>query len=550
MKAQEHRSLINAILARAEDDPTRVSIVFASPEHDDLSLQTHAVVERSAAQAAALASFGIGCGDVVLLALEEGPELVTLFLGAMSLGAIPCIFPSSPLNFGATVDPERLLDAAEKTKAKVVIVARRPGEIIPTSTCRVVELNEIESEMGSSTVRPTAGTDIAFLQWTSGSMSGQRVVPMMHRAVLRNIDANSRSLQVVPSDTRVAWIPLHHIAGLVFGVLAALIGVVRAVVIPRLHWLARPVSLMQAIDRYSGTITIMPNFAFNYCVQRIEDREMEGLDLSSWRVLYNAGEPIRPESFTAFAQRFARWGLRRNIFVAGYGATEAGVISCTRLGRNPQVDRVNRKALQQRRLATPDDKKDARTFVSCGTPLKGVELQIRSDTGSALPERHVGEVVVRSDRVFAGYYGDAEATAECLQDGWFRTGDLGYTAGGELFICGRLKNLILVGGANVFAEDVEVIAAAVEGLSPGRVVAFGAPTNDGQTERIVLVCELEDDVASTRRDLELKLRQRVKRKLDVTLSQVEFVPLGWIVKTSAGKLGRWETQFKWQQRRP
>jgi len=541
-------SVIDAIFARAAADPERLSLVLISPAGNDEVLRSRDVIERSTAHGAALAQLGIESGDVVLLALEQRADLLTSFLGAMLIGAIPCIFPSPTLDFDPTAYAERLRNATSKIEPKAVIVESYSMGSTPPRGYRIIEMDEIESAASAAGDAPRAVSEVAFLQLTSGSTGRQRAVPMKHAAVLASLAALGRAWQIAATDTYVSWSPLHHAMGLGL-VIRPLVFGASAVLIPRLHWLAHPVALMRAIDRYRGTIVTMPNFALNYCVQRIADRDMERLDLSSWRILCAGGEQNRGETLARFAERFARWGFRRAALATGYGLTEGGVVTRTTIGREPRVDRVNRRALQGRRLALQDEGEDAATIVSCGPLVAGVELQIRSETGTALPDRNVGEVVVRSDRIFAGYHGDAEGATESLRDGWLHTGDLGYMAAGELFICGRLKNIIIVGGANVSAEDVEAIAASVERLVAGRVLAFGAPTADGQSERVVLVCEFESAIETDRREVELELRRRVKRELDVTLSEVRFVPSGWIAKTSSGKLARSENRSKWDAER-
>jgi len=210
------------------------------------------------------------------------------------------------------------------------------------------------------------------------------------------------------------------------------------------------------------------------------------------------------------------------------------------------VDHVSRRALQERRVAVPPVADETTIeIVSCGAPLPNVSLQIRSASGDVLADRMVGEVVLRSDCMFREYYGEPASNDVGLRNGWLHTGDLGYTSGGELYICGRCKDTIIVGGVNVQAEDIELSVAAVAGLHPGRIVAFGVPDSHLGTESIVVVAELKRESDVDRQQIEFNLRRRVQDEIGVAVGPVELVPAGWIVKTTSGKLARWENRSKW-----
>ena len=308
------------------------------------------------------------------------------------------------------------------------------------------------------------------------------------------------------------------------------------------YWLRTPVALLRTLHEFKGTFCCMPNFAFNHCVRNIRDRELEGLDLSHCRSMYSGAEPIRQDTIEAFARRFAAYGLRRTALKSSYGLAENVLtVSFMQGDGPPRADRVGLADLQIHRRAVPvaSEEPGGTTVVSTGPPIPSTEVEIRDARGQRLPERSVGEITVRSSHMLTTYYRRPEVAARVLRDGWLHTGDLGYLADGEVYVCGREKDLIIVGGSNIFPEDVESLADAVPGVQPGRAVAFGVSDERLGTERVVIVCELRQPPIDTdARTVELELRRRVVQDLGVTIGEVRFVDRGWIIKTSSGKLAR------------
>jgi acyl-CoA synthetase (AMP-forming)/AMP-acid ligase II len=294
----------------------------------------------------------------------------------------------------------------------------------------------------------------------------------------------------------------------------------------------------------------MPNFALHHCARAVRDSEIEGVDLASWKSVVSGGEMVREASLRLFYRRFSPYGLRETALQAGYGMAEnvEGITTSTK-GTRLRADWIRRGKLQQDGRAMPTDPgaEDAIAIVPCGVPLPGTEVSIVDEEGHPLPDRTVGEIVVRGTYCMSGgYYLDPTATADAHRDGWFLTGDLGYLAGGLLHPCGRKKDVIIVGGHNIQPEDVEDIAAEDPAIAPGRVVAFGVSDDRSGTERIVVVWELRGELdASGRRALEDRFRRRVVGALGVVASEVRFVERGWVVKTSSGKLARRANRAKY-----
>jgi acyl-CoA synthetase (AMP-forming)/AMP-acid ligase II len=550
MSTTDRDSLAGAILARCDERPERVCLTFIGGDGQATEVTGGDLARRIAGYAHALDRRGVEPGDVVLLALDQDIDLVALFLGAIAIGAQPCLFPSFTPKLDSEAYTRRLAGVASRLEPRLVLVPSAARLNDPGAPARGIDLATLSVDAtaadGSDRL-PLRHQDGAFLQLSSGSTGTQKAIGVSHRAVFNLVRARDDAFAMTPGDVVVGWVPFYHDLGLIGSLLAPLLTGVPSVAISTFYWLLHPVALMQVIHRYRGTICAMPNFAFNYCAARVQDADMQGIDLAHWRILYNSAEPIRPGAFTAFAKRFEPWGFRSSAFTTGYGLAENTLtVTAAALGRAPRVDWIDRTALQDRRSAECRSEAAGGTpIVSCGMPLSNVALQIRSATDAVLADRAVGEVVVKSDCLFDGYFRNPEATADALRDGWLYTGDLGYIADGELFICGRKKDLIIVGGTNVHAEDIELTIAGIEGLRSGRVVAFGVPDDERGSEKIIVLGELRTETGRDPSEIESDVRRRIKRELDVAIAQMAFVPPGWIAKTTSGKVARWANRAKW-----
>jgi fatty-acyl-CoA synthase len=299
------------------------------------------------------------------------------------------------------------------------------------------------------------------------------------------------------------------------------------------------------VTRYHGTLTWLPNFAYNFCAQKIRDRDLAGVDLSSWRAVINCSEPMRWESQQAFAQRFAAFGLRPEAMATCYAMAE-NVFAVTQGGIDGPVvvEAIERRALIAGQAVPRDEAAGAPDapatvkMLSAGRPLPNVRLRVLDEQRRELPERRVGEIALRSDCILTGYYNRADLTALAFHDGWYLTGDLGYLAEGELFVTGRKKDLIIVGGKNVHPQDLEALAGEVPGVHPGRVVAFGVFDEELGTEEVVIVAEADSEADDERRRLADEVRQCVNRGSDIAVRVVQIVGPRWVLKTSSGKLAR------------
>jgi len=384
-------------------------------------------------------------------------------------------------------------------------------------------------------------------------------VALSHEAVLNQVASYSESIALNEQDVIVSWLPLYHDMGLIAGFVMPIMNRVPLVLMSPFDWVRAPGRLMQAVSRYRGTLSWLPNFAYNFCAQKTRDRDLEGVDLSSWRAVVNCSEPMHWKSHQMFLERFEKYGLRpaalatcyamaENVFAVTQGGIDAPVVVDEVDQRSLLVDRVARLAPLSLK-GRGDGGEGCLRLLSCGRPLPNVRVRVLDDRRRDLPERHLGEIALHSDCMLTGYYNRDDATAKAFHEGWYLTGDLGYVADGEVYVTGRKKDLIIVGGKNVYPQDLERLAGDVTGVHPGRVVAFGVFDEEAGTEEVVVVAEAEAEDTAEHQRLADEIRQRVTRGSDVALRHVHVVGPRWLLKTSSGKIARAANREKYLEER-
>ena len=430
------------------------------------------------------------------------------------------------------VDAEKLLDAAEKEPPPA------PGAL--------------PAFISGSRVRK--GSDIALLQYTSGSTGDPKGVTLTHANLLANMRAIAEAVQMGPNDVGVSWLPLYHDMGLIGAWLTLMLNGVPLVVMSPLAFLTRPERWLQAVSKYKGTIGAAPNFAYELCVRKISDKAMEGVDLSSWRAALNGAEPVNPETLERFTNRFVKYGFKPGAMLPVYGLAEASLgVTFPPLYRGPKVDRVERETFttQGRAVPTAEEDENAISFVSSGVPLPRHEVVIADEAGNPLPERVEGFLWFRGASATSGYYRNEEATEKLFAGGpahaegeypWVNSGDRAYQAEGEIYITGRVKDIIIKGGRNLYPHEVEELASRVDGIRKGCVVAFGLKGDDTGTEKLVIVAESREEDRGKRAAIVASINDEVSRGLGLPPDRVELIRPGSIPKTSSGKLRREETK--------
>jgi acyl-CoA synthetase (AMP-forming)/AMP-acid ligase II len=555
-------TLVDALRAHWEARPEQPAIHLLRAKQPDAALTYRDLIGASAGVAARLAQAGIGRGDVVAIILQHGETLVAAFWGAILHGAVPSILPF----LTEKLSPEKYrrdlaalfaitCPAAILTYAEFGEEARRAIAEAPADAARPVVIDLTSVEPSPPDWHALGGVaagadDIALLQHSSGSTGLQKGVALSHRAIFNQLESYSLAIRLAPAtDVIASWLPLYHDMGLIASFVMPVALGVPLVLLSPFDWVRAPARLLQAIAAYRATLCWLPNFAYNFTATRVRDRDLAGLDLSSMRAFVNCSEPMRAASHRMFADRFSSIGVRpemlttcyamaENVFAVTQGGIEAPVLIDCPLARDLRESR-------HARLPEPGEDGDTVEMLSAGRPIAGVEIRIVNSAGAPLAERHIGEICLRSNSMLTGYYHRDDATQSSIRDGWFFTGDYGYQAGEELFVTGRKKDLIIVGGKNVYPQDIELLVEEVEGTRPGRVVAFGLFDEAAGTEEIAVVAETDVIDEEALGQLREDIRRTIAQRSDVVARIIELVPPRWLLKTSSGKVARTANREKY-----
>jgi len=378
----------------------------------------------------------------------------------------------------------------------------------------------------------------AFLQFSSGTTGDPKAVMISHRNALANLEMIDSFFQDVTADEAeqggVCWLPLYHDMGLLGCLMLGLYHPGTMTYVGPELFVTRPAVWLQVMSRYRALVSPAPNFAYGLCTARIRDEELEGVDLSNWRIAFNGAEPIDVEVMRAFTQRFARWGLRPEVMTPVYGLAEAGLaVSFSQPGALPRVVEFDREALARRGRATAGP---GRRLVAVGRPMPGMEVAILKD-GRPVPDGTIGTVTVRGPSITRGYFNDASLNARWLHDGWLDTGDLGFFHGDDLFIAGRKKDLVIVRGRNYAPQEIEESLAGIPGLRAGCVVAVGHVV-EGRGEQLVILAERDPRVERPAAAVEADICARISKALSLVPDRVHLLAPGTLPRTSSGKLRR------------
>jgi fatty-acyl-CoA synthase len=539
-------SVVHALLAQAERGHDAASITLIPEPGKEEALRHDVLLARAARCSAALAEHGVGHGDRVVLCLPTGPEFTTAFFGAQLLGAVPTAV-AVPLRFGGAAGAEgQMKDIVGYLRPAALVTTATVIDALPDLDAALLDGGELYArataeDAPAHPVRRPSGDDLALIQCTSGSTGTPKGVMISHANLAANCEQFTTAVDWTRTDTNVSWIPLYHDMGLITGLMCPLYAGSDAVLMPPARFLRAPVEWLRHFSTYRGTIGAAPNFGYGYVTSRVRDEDLEGVDLSSWRAALCGAEPIQPDTARRFVDRFTGWGLPRNAFTAGYGMAEASLVITTSKPENAMAfDSIDRRAAVAHGQVTDVDPEsaDALHVVDCGAPIDSTEIRVVDGDGRPLGEDHIGHIQFRSPSRTVGYFELPEETAASLdEDGWWRTGDVGYLRDGSLRITGRAKDLVIIRGANYFPSDFEQAAETVPGVRLGAVIAVGHRAADSDSEDLHVIAETELE-GEEREALRLAIRNAVSSRTGVTPAQVHLVPRRSIPKTTSGKLQR------------
>jgi acyl-CoA synthetase (AMP-forming)/AMP-acid ligase II len=497
---------------------------------------------------------------VVLLLMPHSPELFLLHLGLVLRGFVPAIiaWPTS------RIDPQKyqrnLLHQLRNLPAEQLITLPRlarnlaGGLPYPAVGCSIENeaafdqlfpLSAVSDSLEATgpVVRKRSQPEALFLQFSGGTTGAQKAVAVTAAMLYSQLELLGTTLAVGPGDSVVSWLPLYHDMGLIACLWFALWHGLPAVHMAANDWIVNPELLFRFSSQYKATLCWLPNFAFSYLAQQRE-RMAGPYDLSGVRAWINCSEPVRLRSMNSFAAAFEYWGVQREALQSCYAMAETVfAITQSKLGELPPA--VPRGTVRPGNCASGNLAFDLvdDVFVSSGHPLCQTEVRIVNSSGSVCPELTPGEIQVRTPSLFGGYWGQDGFTKTSLtEDGWHATGDYGFIANRELFVIGRLKDLIIVGGQNVFPEDVEAVVNSLSAVYAGRVVAFGLDDQEYGTQALAVIAEMRQYSSEAAIELEREIRQLVVAAIGIAPRYVAAVPQRWIVKSTAGKISRRETR--------
>ncbi|MDX1757047.1 MAG: AMP-binding protein [Marinobacter sp.] len=494
--------------------------------------------------------------DTVALMLPTGHDYFYGFFGALYANAIPV--PLYPPMRTAQLEEHlrRQADVLNNAQARILVTvpeARRMAVVIKAlvpSLEHVVTPDELWSHPLACPAARSQADDIAFLQYTSGSTGHPKGVQLSHANLFANIGAGAEVLKADQDDVFVSWLPLYHDMGLIGTCLSSLWLGMHLVIMSPLLFLTKPRYWLWAIHQYRGTLSPSPNFGYELCLQRLSDEDLQGLDLSSWRVALNGAEAVSPATVERFIERFGPWGFRPETMAPVYGLAENCVaLTFPESPHAPLIDTIERDRFQEQGQAVPASPDDATAlrFVACGKPIPHNAIRIVDDAGQALPERREGSLQFTGPSATRGYYRNPDQTAELFDGEWLNTGDRGYMADGELYLTGRNKDLIVRAGRNLYPAEIEEAVGELEHVRRGCVAAFASGIGEREGERLVVVAESRQRTPSVRRQLTAEITRIVRDNLGIDVDDVVIVKPHSIPKTSSGKLRRNECRLRYER---
>ena len=546
-------TITQVLVDQAARRPSAAAFSVTDPGGVTTTLTYGELLERSLRAAAGLQERGLRRGDRVLICLPTCAEVLSSFYGTLLAGGVcvPVYPPLSPRGLGRW---KQRVGAISRVAQPCGAVMSREGRLHMAAVLEqhgqdlfTVSPDQVQDHRRGEAVE-VEPADLAFIQFTSGTTREPRGVSVTQASLMANIKALVEVMALDQDDISVSWLPPYHDMGLVGHIFVPVQQAVHQHLMPPTTFVREPVRWLQKINETHATQTTAPNFAFSMCLRRISLVDFEGLDLSSLRQTLNGAELVQARTLEDFAEAFAPCGFSGDTFRPVYGLAEATLAATFSPPGGARVDHVDRHHLAAAGRARP--RCGGQPVVSVGVPVPGHRLRVVRPDGGDCSEREVGEVLFAGPSVMQGYFNNPQATAEVLRDGWLHTGDLGYLADGQLFITGRVKELVIKSGRNYPPQDFEAACLDVDGLRPGRAVAFGLPNDYTGTEDLVLVVEVARADCVGNPLLTERVARAVAEHTGLRPDRVDLVQPGVLPKTTSGKLQRGKVRAAYEQGAP
>ncbi len=549
-------NLAEALLA-ADDSAQFVTMWRADDDFETVSFGQFK--KFALGQAAYLRENGVGMRDTVVLVQPQGIDLMASFAGAMLLGAIPAILAYPTFK----VDPAKyrfgLNGVSSNLKAKAIVVDEHfPEELLVSlwrgEHTRMLRSVRTEGALGDFDLPSIDPAQTAFIQHSAGTTGLQKGVALAHDAVLRHLNRLAGVLQLTKSDSIYSWLPLYHDMGLIACFMLPMVAHLPVAMQSPTEWVIQPKSMLEVITKFRSTLAWLPNFTYQFVARRADEYDEKELDLSSVRALINCSEPVRGSSMDEFYAAFRNcklkptapqscYAMAETVFAVSQSALDDTHIP-VRLVADPETFRKEHRVV-------PSKLDKGFPFVSSGRLIPGTSVRIIAENGADLHEGEVGEIAIKSDAMLTGYFNRPDLTEKAVRDGWYFSGDLGFLLNGELFVVGRKKDLIIVGGENIYPQDVEEIVSSHPAIHDGRVIALGLFNAKLGTEEIVVIAEVRDEASlADSGEIEKALSNSIVGELGVAAKRIYLKPPKWIVKSTAGKPARSTTRDKLLREHP
>jgi acyl-CoA synthetase (AMP-forming)/AMP-acid ligase II len=536
----------------SEDNKNAIATIFWQEGQEPFRWTYQKLLERSNFYSNYFYEIGIQKNEVCAVILRHHKEFYPIYMGIAGIGALPAVlaYPNPRLH------PEKfrqgIVGMAARSGLDYIITDRELDEKIrPLISKGKTTIKDIifpfefdeknvpnhnnKLEEIRNNIKPS---DPFLLQHSSGTTGVQKPVLLSNKAVIDHIEYYGKSIALNKNDKVVSWLPLYHDMGLIAAFHLPLAFGIPSVQIDPFEWVLAPHILIEAISKEKGTLTWLPNFAYNVLADKVRDEWIEEYNLESLRMVINCSEPIRHNSHIKFYEKYRKIGLRKNALSSSYAMAET-TFAVTQNPPDSEIKEVlvDRDELAKGFVKIITDESKARICVSSGKVIEGCSVKIVDDKRNELPEYRVGEIAIRSVSMFDGYRNYPEKTAEVLIDDWYYSGDYGFMFDGDLFVIGRKKDIIIVAGKNIYPEDIEDMVSQIKGVIPGRTIAFGEENENLGTEVISVIAETEINDDKEKGNL-IKRIVRAGMDIDVTITNVYIVPPKWLIKSSAGKPSR------------